>query len=254
MQQFKVICFCLVLLILSSTSFAKDDLIYPELQVTPLASERLAIEARNEAKKGLSYYRAIQVSSSLTLLAGIFHFLNPKEEYYGNVLNQKDTDANKSKAYAGIAVGGGWLAATFLLNRYYKPYRAGLKNVKSSVGVKSRGLSRRQTLLRERISEEALKGASSISNRVVWLSILSNMAASILMTGSSDEDTIAPIFSMLSAVTAWTPFVFKNHWGNVYSEHQNYKKRIYAPIAMATLLNVPGSNKVVPGMALKFSF
>jgi hypothetical protein len=57
-----------------------------------------------------------------------------------------------------------------------------------------------------------------------------------------------------SLILAFTPLIFKFHWNDVLDTQADYKKRVYAPVAMTTLLEDPVSHLFVPGMLLKFSF
>src|SRR5262249_20459832 len=54
-----------------------DEFDYPELLVTPSASERLKMEAKSEKSAGLSRMLPIEISGALTLLAGATSLNDP---------------------------------------------------------------------------------------------------------------------------------------------------------------------------------
>jgi len=246
---------------LLTKSYAKDELTYPELEVVPLASERLKME---EKKEGLAFYRELQISAAATLLAGIYqigHYENVNTETSSDPLAPSPDDGwdeklaeNQASPLVGMAVGGGWLAATFLLNKFFTPYSDGLAAIAPYADGEKKGMSRRQILLRERLAEESINRASSFSTRLVWTSVITNAAANIYMASHAREGTAAALIDATAAILAFTPLLFPTRWSIVAGEHQNYKKRIYAPISSsATLLN-DGQGGLVPGIMLAFSF
>src|SRR4051812_12685888 len=82
------------------TSARAADYDYPELMVTPSASERLTMQGKSEESKRWTTHLPIQASALMTLTAGIL---------------QKDKNGART-GLAGIAVGGSWLIGTFILS------------------------------------------------------------------------------------------------------------------------------------------
>ena len=91
-----------------------EDFEYPELMVTPRASQRLYMEASKERRSPFVLIQ-YQLSAATTLTAGLLQS--------GNLKPGSDL-AGRSK-FAGIVVGGGWLAVTSALGMMDHPYSSG---------------------------------------------------------------------------------------------------------------------------------
>ncbi len=233
---FKYIVFILVF---SSANVSGAEFEYPELSVTPRASDRLEMEAAKETQKRWTTHIPIQVSALATLTAGVLQF--------GSTDLVKDPD--KRAGWAGILVGGGWLAATALMATNYQPYGSAQQDV-SALPRKSQ----REQLTRERIAEERINAAARLGRKIQWLSVLTNAGAAIYMNSNAEPGSFSKVVDGATIAFAVAPLFFRYHWIDVAEEQRDYKKRIYAPVASATVFAEPGSGRLAPGLALALGF
>lgn len=231
------------ILILQSTVFA-EALTYPELQVSPRASERLLMEAKIEKSNRWSTHLPVQISGLATLLAGLYSSANrPDEE------KVKPDDASWAKTTA-IGVGAAWLVGTYFLAEQYTPYSKGVSYIQNLPNK-----TNQEILTRERIAEEHIESAGQIGDRIMWLSVISNSIACTYVAGNASRS--ASIVAGIAGLVAFTPLVFRYSWQNVSKYHQEYKKKIYGPIALPTLMTTNSTvakNSLVPGVSWLFSF
>lgn len=215
------------------------QLSYPELEVTPRASDRLDIEYKNESKQAWLVHLPIQFSALATLYAGT------SSDY---ALNSTATEKDDYEAAQTIAVGVGsaWLVLTGVLAASYRPYRAG--RVETSKLPKT---TAREQLTRERIAEEALYAPAELANKLKWFSLASNLYATASLVKNSHEDSRLNIGVAVAA--SFAPLIFESRWSRIASTHRDYKKKIYGPLATSTLLPV-SENRLAPGIALHWTF
>ena len=161
-----------IIAFLSSEVWAQDRVDYPELLVTPRASDRLKIESESEMRRPWNFQWAITVSAMTTLVAGLMQDEDPSKDPQGN------------SGTVGMLVGGGWLAVNMFMVYGVRGYK-------------------------------------------------------------SAYDKVAPM-----------PLLFTNHWEDVAQEQQQYKKKIFGPVASTMLLPVMVGErtKFVPGLGLTASF
>jgi hypothetical protein len=196
---------------------------YPELQVTPLASQRLDMEAQKESSLAWTTHLPIQVSALSTIAAGAMMLGENKDQMSGDHKDQ----ANYA-ALTGLAVGAGWLGVTTYMASNYRPYATGQQEVAALAPGKGKD---KEALVRERMAEEAIDRAASVGRRLTWLSVATNLAANGYIIGSSDNNGTKAVAG-LAALTAFAPVLFSYRWNHVAAQHELYKKRIYAPIVM----------------------
>jgi len=237
-------CFHLLVTLVVSSSFLHNSVLaaefeYPELMVTPKASERLEMEAKNEAAHRWSAHIPIQVSALTTFAAGIIQF--------GGKDPSKDPDGRSP--LAGTIIGGGWLATTLLLSAYYQPYSNSLNEVRSH-----NGKSTREQLTKERLSEEALERPAALARRLTWLSFLSNAGAGTYMLINSENNSLAMVADITAMVVSFAPIIFPYRWRTIADEQSRYKKKIYAPVATGIVVPDLNTGKISPGLVLAFSF
>ncbi|MGE0615158.1 MAG: hypothetical protein AB7P04_05930 [Bacteriovoracia bacterium] len=206
---------------------------YPELMVTPLASDRLGMLAKDEPGTQWTMHLPIQISALATTLAGITY--TPK----ASVVSPDPTQA------IAIGVGAGWLAVSTFLAATYKPYQSGLVSIKD-LPTKTK----RDQLTKECLAEEALEKPASLARRLMWVSIATNASASAYLLSKADTGT----FGAIAMAAAFAPLLFQYKWQDVARSQREYKKRIYAPVAGATLLPEPVTGKLRPGVSLAFFF
>jgi len=218
---------------------AETKLDYPELLVTPRASERLQIESLNEQKQGWTGQLPLKVSAATTLLAGILMM--------GDVDESKDPD--KRSPLSGIVVGAGFLSLSIYLNSYYNAYQSSYADVR-----KYKKDTDRAQLIRERLAEEHINKIARMGNRLKWLSVATNGGASLYMLTQAQSKSTGQIVSLLALATAIAPLIFPDHWTQVAKEQKNYKKKIYGPLVRPTLLPVPGTDHFAAGALFTYAF
>ncbi|MCB0350014.1 MAG: hypothetical protein KDD38_02450, partial [Bdellovibrionales bacterium] len=131
----------------------ETQLSYPELEVTPRASERLDIEYKNEKRTSWQTHLPIQFSALATLYAGTSSSVKD-----GATADEKDS--YETAQTIAVGVGAGWLVLTGALAAAYRPYRTG----RIEISKLPKGTPREQ-LTRERISEEALYAPAALANK-----------------------------------------------------------------------------------------
>jgi hypothetical protein len=225
---------------LSQNTMSAESYDYPELMVSPRASERIRLEIdREKSGSFLKNHKALQLAGLTTLLAGVLQSSNVN----------LDDDPKENSPKMGMLIGGGWVIATALLDMKYKPYRKGFDNAK-----RVKGKSKRDQLTRERLSEEAINNAGKLGRKLDYLGVATNLLAGSYMMASVKKDTISQVANILSIVTAFTPFVFNNYWTKVSKTQNSYKKKVYGPISFSPVLFDSSTKKYVSGASFAFTF
>ncbi len=217
---------------------------YPELSVVPRASEQIVTEAAREKDQPLKTNLTYLVPATVTFATGLMLLGNG---------TKSDIDAGNTTAkiapWIGMGVGLAWWAASYTILNHLDYYSDGSNEV-SKISTKSQ----REQLLRERRAEEAITQAGSMARRLKWISIGTNVSASALMAISAKSKTFPVYLSLASALTAFTPLLFPHRWETVDHMHRDYKKRIYAPVIGATMLQNPIDSSLSPGLTLALQF
>jgi hypothetical protein len=235
----------LVLLSLLSANWSQakeSGFDYPELSVVPLASERLLQQKEADRVDGLKTHANILFPASMTFLAGAGLLANGPRD-------GSDNGLNRAAPYIGMGVGALWWVATTVWIHPMDEYGKGAAEI-SKISVKST----RDLLTRERTAEESIRKAAKISRRMKWLSVLSNLAASALMGSAGKEDGYSNALAGISAITSLTPLIFKHRWEDTECLQEEYKRRIYAPVAGPALITDPSGLSLSPGVALSLRF
>ena len=222
---------------LTPTALAVETFDYPELSVTPRASDRLEMESKQEDSRKLTSYIPLQISAATTLVAG----------FVQNSNTDPAKDAQGNSPLAGMIVGGAWLGLTAVLMFTDEPYT----NAWKEIGPMPHK-SVREQLTRERVAEEAIQRRGRLARTVKWLSFASNAFAGAYMLGNGNDK--AKAFDGIALVTALAPVIFPSHWQEVAEDQTEYKKRIYAPVASGAILKAPGENGYAPGLILALRF
>ncbi len=223
-------------LLLSSYVFAQDYA-YPELSVSPRASERLKIEESENSSWMI--HAPLQISALTTLAAGL------------NSSSIKEGKTDKAAFTAATAVGAGWFGVSLWMQLYYKPYYLGLQSIKRIPNK-----SPREQLIYERMAEEHINNAASLAKKIKWLSFTTNLGTSLWVMTESKSGSTGKNLGIIGTVAAFGPLLFPYRWESVAEEQKNYKKKIFGPITMnTTLLSAPGEvNSFIPGMMATASF
>lgn len=214
---------------------------YPELQVVPLASERLNMEARAERGGWFLTHWPTQLSGLMTLYVG-----NTSKGARRTDLTEKEKTDGNTLSTVTTTVGAGWLIGGLILG-LQKPYTQGARSV-----AKIKGKDQRSSLLRERMAEEALERPSKTMRTLQWISIVTQASLNgLLIQYSNDKGKVT---AGLGVVIAFLPLMFTDHSINVYDKHIEYKKKIYAPLKTGSLSYDPHTKTYTPTFNLVWNF
>jgi hypothetical protein len=226
-----------LLIFLSSQILAAGTYEYPELQVRPLATQRIKMQAIKEHKRGWVFQPSMQISAAMTFSAGILQ--------YGNVEEADDT--KKISPVVGTIIGASWLGVNYFVGQHMKVYRSALREIKAMPNKTAT-----QKLVRERMAEEAINRAAKLENRMKWISVATNAGANLFMLSKVEKDTTSEVFNVASLAASLAPLLFNTDWRDIAKNQRRYKKRIYGPILTTSVFNV-GKN-IAPGALFSFSF
>lgn len=232
----------LVLLFSIAFSFhtlAEERSDYPELQVTPKSSERLALESEYERAKPWSFQSPITISALSTFTAALIQ---------GGKTDLRK-DPNEYSKSVGMLVGGGWLALNMYMAYQYQGYTTASNKVSALPAKTSR-----EQLIKERLSEEEMNHLGRIGKTMKWGSFATNLLAGGYMMSKAAKDSNAQIFDGIAIVTSFLPLIFSNHFEDVALEQQQYKKKIFGAISSNFLFQDPTSSKWVPGVGFTATF
>ncbi len=211
---------------------------YPELMVTPRASDRLEMESSKERDRRCGEYLPLQVSALATFSAGVIQ----------TKFKKSSNSTEQASHLAGLIVGGGWLVANSILAATQTPYASSWGEIK---GLPAK--TQREQLTRERMAEEALNSAASTARKVMWLSTLTNAGAGIFMAANARDFGV--VSGLGAAALSLTPVIFRSYRIGIANEQREYKKKIYAPVAAGpTMVADARTGKVSSGLALSFEF
>lgn len=212
---------------------------YPELQVSPLASTRLKLEAIKEKKNTIYTELPLRISALSTLVSGITQL--------GDVDETKDD--RRISPYIGIIVGAGWLSLSHFAFNHSNSYLNAFKIVS-----KLKKDSKREQLVRERVAEEEIKRLARIGKKMKWLSFLTNAATNAYIIGNADKDSLSIVTGGVGLLSSFAPLLFPTRWEIVLEEQKSYKKKIYSPISFNTLLYNNFTNKFNLGLQLSWNY
>ena len=209
---------------------------YPELMVSPSASDRLSQEAKNEAKNSWKAHWTFESSAALTILAGVLSASDPGKK---KDLADGETAMTKTASLAAYSIGGGWLALSAFLSTSYSPYRSGAQDL----AAMNRGTTKRDQLAYERHAEESLSRPARIARVLKWASFATNLAAGGLILGAAKNDT-TKIAGGVAVIGSFLPLMFEHPWAESYRFQEDYKKRIYGPLVYQNVSLVPSGQKL----------
>ncbi|MCB0351044.1 MAG: hypothetical protein KDD38_07660, partial [Bdellovibrionales bacterium] len=78
-----------------------------------------------------------------------------------------------------------------------------------------------------------------------------NLYASSSLVVNSHVDS--RLYIGIAVAASFAPLIFESRWAEVANTHRHYKKKIYGPMAMSTLIPA-GENRLAPGVALHWTF
>jgi len=215
---------------------------YPELQVVPRASDRLQMESQEEKNSIISSYWPIQVSSIALIMAGTmssgkFKQTNPSD-------SQKKE--NQFATQMGTIVGAMWLGGTFYLSHSLS-YSKSLPEIK-----KISGKDKKSLLLKERLSEEALERPAKIASMINTFSVWTNFFLALYINSHSKESI--PSYTGFAMGLSFLPFLIDNRIVENWEKHQEYKRKIYAPITRVDFAIDPKSRQLTPLLGMQWNF
>ncbi len=221
-----------------SNAFAETTLSYPELEVTPRASERLNMLAEKEQKASLLALLPMQISALSTLTTGILRSSSLKDKY-----QREDAGPNP-----GLIVGAFWLGMNFYMGQKYKVYETALTEVN-----KVQGKTTRDQLMKERLAEEGINNSASLASKLKWLSVGTNFGANLVMISQVKSKSKAQYIGAISVLTSLAPLLFTSEWETVAQDQQTYKKKVYGPIFTTSLFET-STGKFNPGLLVSATF
>lgn len=234
----KILLVSTLCLLLSNFSFAETTLSYPELDVTPRATERLNMLVEKERSSHIMSQLPMQISALSTLSTGLMQL--------GNVDANKDPQ--KKSPNAGIIIGAAWLGINYYVGQRYHIYENTMSDVK-----KIPGATLRDQLVRERIAEEGINRAARMAVRLKWISVATNFGANAFMLSKVKKETAAQYVGAFSLLASFAPVLFVSEWEQVAADQSAYKKKVYGPIFTTSIFET-GEGKFSPGVLLSYSF
>lgn len=215
---------------------------YPELQVVPRASDRLSLEAAQERDRKNSFFWTLQTPAVATFIAGLATYKRYQSE---PLTDQQKIDHDRNSTLA-MGVGIGWLGLNYYLMNM-EPYMDGLSRIN-----KIRKTDRRSELLRERLAEEVFERTAKTMRFVSHLSVITN---SIAILGCVDKTSTDYSVALIIPFTiSFFPYIFSQRYIDVYEKHQEYKRKIYAPISLFNLYYDNKSQTYTPVYGLAWNF
>ncbi len=228
----------LVSLGFSQVSMSETNLSYPELDVTPRATERLNMLVEKESNSSVFSQLPMQISALSTLTTGLLQL--------GSIDEKKDTE--KKSPNAGILVGAAWIGINYYVGQKFQIYANTMAEVN-----KVQGKTTRDQLIRERLAEEGINRAASLATRLKWISVGTNFGANAFMISKVKKDTAAQYVGVFSLVASLAPIFFVSDWETVAADQQSYKKKVYGPIFTTSLFET-SEGKFSPGFLLTSTF
>lgn len=223
-----------------------DDILkgldYPELQVVPRASERLAMETQNERQYGWVAFWPYQVSSLATLMAGNRLRGNYKEDVVTDQ-QKKDSD-NVGMAAMGVGLGGLGLSVFLISSDLYGDSFRRIKSLKVN--------DKRGELMRERLAEEALEKPAHLINMLTTVSVTLNVMANVAVASQANADVRA--YAAVGLVSAFLPWMFSNRYVDNWNKQLEYKRKIYTPLVGFDWQYHQKSREFAPQLSARWSF
>ncbi len=219
---------------------------YPELSVVPRATEQVIAESVHESDSAWKNHLPLMIPATATFIAGTAELIEGPNQDAHNV----NSNQNKAVPYVALGVGLAWMGVTYgILNQqdFYTSAVAEIRPLPSK--------TTREQLLRERRAEEAISRAGSLARKLKWMSFATNLFSGILVASSSKSEGASLYFGIGAAVASLTPLIFSHRWDELDSRQQDYKKRIYAPVAGVGILKDPCfSGRFSPALSLSMAF
>ena len=240
-------------------SVAHADQDYPELQVQPRLSERIKMEAKTERETNNRNFLPIEISAAITFVAGATADMNRSVGYTQNSQGfygwsgtgpSKSTmtpDDTSRAAYLTEATGVAWFAYAYWMSKTFLPFTTA-DNELSDLQAKTPA----EKLVRERMAEEKLNSMVRTGRIINWSFALSN--ALICQNLQNSSGTTGQTMGSACILASLAPLIINTNWTTVKKYQDEYRKKIYGPIASSALLPTGDKQGVVPGVALTWVF
>jgi hypothetical protein len=193
---------------------------YPELQVTPRASERIEREAKLEANSSWARLLQLQIPSILLLTAGTARALQTQ----GGALSPLESAASS----VGIGIGAAGLIGSTWMAMAYHPMKSAQQDLKGDSTT-----TPRETLAHERLAEESLNAAARNGRILRWTIGSTTLLSSGLLLYQASGDPALLTTASISLAAGLLPLIFPTRWETVACEQELYKKKIYGPVGSA---------------------
>lgn len=190
---------------------------YPELQVVPRASERLALEAASVRDRGVMLLFPYLASSVMTLSSGLLVSSGLKPDIIGQ---DREDALTATKLAIGVGAAGLGMVYWYTYADHYGTQLAQIRAFKNK--------DRRTELLKERLAEEAFEKSANMITQWKWIFAFANLAASAQLTGKTKGDS--NVIPSLSVAAAFLPLMITTSYETNYSKQLDYKRRIYVPL------------------------
>ena len=211
---------------------------YPELLVSPRASQRLKREAAVETQNTFTDHLPVQVSGVTTFLAGAL----------ANGDLKKDSDGIGSRV--AMVVGGTWITASLWMQVARRPFMRGFQEVKNSPYQ-----SARDQLAAERLAEEHIDETARFYRKLKWLSVSTNLLASAYALSNVQTGSTGEALGYVGLVGALAPLLFSHRAEQVSEDQRSYKKKVLGPVTMGSgMILDPFRRSLVPGFTATATF
>jgi hypothetical protein len=229
----------------STLAHANEAFHYPELEVAPLASERLQWEA--QFNPGFSTYLPYWISG-VTHLAGALTYTSRDS------ITLKD-DGSEQKTPVGSALVPYATAATVLgLGVYFqvvwKPYADASARIQSLPAKTDR-----EKIIRERLAEEALNAAANLESVMAWVATATSVGSGLYLALTGTPTAVNRTTAALMIVTAPLPLIFPSRRIRASTQQSEYKRKIYGPLSQLQLapLITPQSPSTSASLGIQLS-
>lgn len=216
---------------------------YPELLVTPRASERIEREAKLESESQWTRLLQVQIPSALLLVAGTTRAVQTQ--------GGTPTSMESTASAVGIGIGAAGLLGSTWLAAAYHPMKSAQQELKTDATA-----TPRDALAHERLAEEHLSAAARNGRILRWTVGTTTILSSGLLLWQASGDPMLMTTASVALASGLLPLLFPTRWENVACEQELYKKKIYGPIGAEWNLSptVQNSGHDVPKAALQLSW
>ncbi|MEY4615770.1 MAG: hypothetical protein RJB66_730 [Pseudomonadota bacterium] len=215
---------------------------YPELQVVPKASERLLMEQQEGRNSFIGNYWPVQISALALMVAGS----RAAGQYTEDSPSSSQQKENQFASQMGILFGGMWLGATAYLD-YSMSYGKSLSEIK-----KVNGKDKKSLLLKERLSEEALERPAKVARMINNFSVWSTFTLAIYINSQSKQEL--PNYAAVAMGLSFLPWLIENRLIENWDKHQEYKRKIYAPLTQINFMVDPTTGRATPLLGMQWRF